>query len=406
MRPIEKKRNTSSVVVFRRIFLVVCAGVMIQPSMASSARPGVDERSKGEAAFSGFTIFLDQDWLDQWRNEDRNYTLGLGLSFSGSFVSRTRLAKANRFLFNRIEPEYKKTLLTKHDLVILGSAFTPEDLASSKAIKDDRPYGSILGISSRRLIVPIHKVKLQPGQPPGNTERYPVAIRTEIVIGALGLGVASSTQKGIHKLLDDTPPKGWDNQISDGGEPTLLVRAAYERRISDGLPCWLGKQTDCRGPELYTRRNLEATAFGEATAGYFTAAAGGLRARIGFFNSEFWDFDGAPLSSISQGVQNNLRARSGFELFGFVGVGGRLVGYNALLQGALRDSRHTVDASDIKRAIGEFQIGGALTIPFGSVWKMGAGYLWSGRTAEFSGPQERKHTYGSAFVTIGRVPKI
>ena len=224
----------------------------------------------------------------------------------------------------------------------------------------------------------------------------------EVVLGFLGSGVPAALQTWIHENNSSVVPQGWDNEISAGGEPTILLRAQYERRLT---ACWSG---GCGHPELYGRRFFEATMFGEGMVGYYGNVAGGLRARIGWFQSEFWDFDGAPLGSVAQaaGVPEKEGFRNRFEIFAFGGVQGRLVAWNALLQGQFKSNPYEIAASDVKRALGEFQVGLVTSIPLGQTWRVGLGWLYAGRSAEFDGPLARTHTYGSAFLTVTKIPKI
>jgi hypothetical protein len=318
-------------------------------------------------------------------------------------VSRTPFGWLNRALLGWAQPKVnpESVLLTKHDLLLVGSGFTPDDLGASDPVVGDRPYGSHLGLSSRRVVVPIRKKKQTPGEPAGALEDYPTAIRTEVVLGILGSGVPAAIQTWIHENNDSVDPKGWHNEISDGGEPTLLLRAQYDRRL---VGCWIG---GCGQPELYGRRFLELTAFGEGMAGYYTNLAGGVRGRFGWFQSEFWDFDGAPLGSVAQaaGVPKEASINR-LEFFFFGGLQARVVAWNALLQGQFKENPYEIPSADVERVLGEFQAGVVASIPIGKTWRVGLGYLYAGRSAEFAGPMARAHTYGSAFLTITRVPDI
>ncbi|MBX2822912.1 MAG: lipid A deacylase LpxR family protein, partial [Rhodothermaceae bacterium] len=100
------------------------------------------------------------------------------------------------------------------------------------------------------------------------------------------------------------------------------------------------------------------------------------------------------------------QGKRGVEFFIFGGLTGRLVGYNALLQGQFKDSVYTLDANQLNRTILEFQVGPVISFPLSKSRRLGIGYLFSGRTAEFSGPFERTHSWGSLSITIGRPPVI
>ena len=138
----------------------------------------------------------------------------------------------------------------------------------------------------------------------------------------------------------------------------------------------------------------------EGLAGYYTGAAAGLRGRFGRLSSEFWDFDGSPGSTIGQATGGGAELQNRFELYGFVNVNGRGVLYNALLQGQFKSNPYELAWSKVNKGIAEFQTGAVISVPFGAVWRLGLGYLYSGRTKEFSGALARGHTSGTGFVTV------
>src|SRR5262249_37500878 len=146
-------------------------------------------------------------------DEDRNYTGGFGFQFAGSFVHKDHLDAPLRVVdgWTRFakwhDAEDRRHFYT---LLMFGTAFTPDDLNTSHPILDDRPYGSIVGVSVRRLTV--------------DNADLAKAWSSELVLGALGLPVARNAQTWIHRRLRarsglSTPydPLGWHNQISDGG---------------------------------------------------------------------------------------------------------------------------------------------------------------------------------------------
>ena len=354
--------------------------------------------SIGERGFTGFSIFTDQDLLDPWRNMDRNYTMGVGIGLTGAVFSGVS-AWPNRFVLGFADPGIVETFLTKHELYLVGSGFTPDSLGSVDPVIGDRPYGSIFGLSNRRVVVPIH-MRDEPDAE-GEYEYYPVAIRTEVVLGLLGAGVSASIQTWIHEHNSSVVPLGWHNEISDGGEPTALFKIQYERRLTS---CIFGDGQPCGHFAPYQRRHFEVTTWVEGLAGYYTGAAAGIRGRFGLLSSEFWDFDGSPGSTIGQATGGGNSPQNRFELYGFVNVNGRGVLYNALLQGQFKSNPYELTWSQINKGIAEFQTGAVISIPLGSTWRFGLGYLYSGRTREFSGAHARAHTYGAGFVTVAALP--
>ena len=354
--------------------------------------------SIGERGFTGVSIFTDQDLLDPWRNMDRNYTMGAGIGLTGAVFSGFS-AWPNRIVLGFADPGIVETFLTKHELYLVGSGFTPDSLGSVVPVIGDRPYGSIFGLSNRRVVVPIH-MRDEPDAE-GEYEYYPVAIRTEVVLGLLGAGVSASIQPWIHEHNSSVVPLGRHNEISDGGEPTALFKIQYERRLTS---CIFGDGQPCGHFAPYQRRHFEVTTWVEGLAGYYTGAAAGIRGRFGLLSSEFWDFDGSPGSTIGQATGGGNSPQNRFELYGFVNMNGRGVLYNALLQGQFKSNPYELTWSQINKGIAEFQTGAVISIPLGSTWRFGLGYLYSGRTREFSGAHARAHTYGAGFVTVAALP--
>ena len=48
---------------------------------------------------------------------------------------------------------------------------------------------------------------------------------------SLGLGIVGDIQDIVHRSLDGKRPQGWDNQISEGGEPTARYSVARQQLI-------------------------------------------------------------------------------------------------------------------------------------------------------------------------------
>ena len=330
-----------------------------------------------EGDFTAFTFWLENDvvQLPTIQDEDRNYTGGFGFQFSGGFVHDAHLDaplrgldRLTRFSRKHDDPEFDQHY---HSLLIFGTAFTPDNLNTSRPVRNDRPYGSLIGASVRRLSV--HG---------GDQDQ---AWSSELAIAVLGLPVARNVQTWIHRQLrarsgEETPydPLGWRNQISDGGEPTALYRVSYERLL-------LGKTGS------NNRKHFQVSGGLGASVGYYTNVNAATNARLGWFNSDFWQFTPG---AMSVGAQAGSGSIPQWELFAFGGVRPRLNFYNALLQGQFRESTHTVD---INHGTLEWDLGVAAYIP-----KIRTQVMWNalaGRTSEFEGGIPRTHTWGSIAVT-------
>jgi hypothetical protein len=207
---------------------------------------------------------------------------------------------------------------------LFGSqTFTPDDIANPEPIFDDRPYASLLYLSNKQVIADGVQV-----------------LGTELMIGAIGLGVSETVQTHIHGWARDLQggdnpkdPRGWSHQVSDGGEPTLRLRLTGSHRLA-GDDHW-----DLAGGW-------------EANLGFQTNASVGASVRLGDIGSPFWSL---PYDPINRGAFVPwLRSDEWY----FWGAGRlRAVAYDALLQGQFRDSDVTVGADDMRRFVWEAGIG-------------------------------------------------
>lgn len=321
--------------------------------------------------------------------------MGAGLVFGGRVAHWTPNGWALRELGEWMEPIVVGKMdssETRHTTMLGVGAFTPDNLNTKEVVEGDRPYASILGLTTRRIVV-----KATPTSPGSfDKEVYRTALTTELTLGVLGLGLAKEVQTAIHRAMRNvnelTPydPLGWHNQISDGGEPTVGFRLGVEHRVTDGLfdkPLGLGDE-----------RHFEGTVFSDATIGYYTNVSAGAAIRAGIFQSEFWNFTPGALGSVNQGIgpvserEENRR----FEFFIYGSIRGRAVAYNALLQGQWRDNPYELNGSDLNRWIGEYQFGPVLSIGR----RLNISYIFAGRTSEIKGPFSRSHRWAGPQITL------
>lgn len=336
----------------------------------------------------GAGVYLEQDgvlpWLSPW-NEDRNYTMGLAFPLMGQWVHSAHLDLPLQLVdcltsLNRRHNQRIQAGDTMQDfgLVLGHTAFTPDNLNTAQPIRDDRPYASLLFLSSYRTTM--------------NAASRSV-FRTEFTIGVLGLGIAESVQTRIHienrrRSGKVTPydPLGWHNQISHGGEPTAKYTVSVAKAATESM--W---------------HDLAATA--EASAGYYTSAAAGATLRLGYIRSPFWALSTNPLTAANQRARDasaaataqakpsldERRAGRRFELLAFGSTRARLVGYNVLLQGQFRHSTVTMDATQIANMVLEGEAGASLGVgPCSFVVTIAR------RSPEFRVGIPRAHTFGGA----------
>jgi hypothetical protein len=187
-------------------------------------------------------------------------------------------------------------------------------------------------------------------------------ISPELTVGVLGFDPGHQFQAEIHRVIraskgcqDEEPecvphdPKGWANQISFGGEPTLRYGLLLERRM-----------VDARAAD-WARFDLKGV--GRLDVGYYTGAALGFAFRAGAFHTPFWAYNTAPINGTNQGVPSvasppeSASSAGGFELYLFGALRGRAVAYNALLRGQFRHSVVRLNDAEELPLLYEFEAG-------------------------------------------------
>src|SRR4029078_3785420 len=89
--------------------------------------------------------------------------------------------------------------------------FTPQNLAASQPLHDDRPYANLLYAASSEVSL---------------DETRGAALQSTLSVGVRGLAVAEAVQRAVHSVVGSTQPRGYSHQISDGGEPAFMYSVA------------------------------------------------------------------------------------------------------------------------------------------------------------------------------------
>lgn len=329
------------------------------------------------AGSAGFRLYVEEDFLYDRRNMDRNYTGGLGIGIGGrdeAVGAYRTVALFDRWL--RMAARHAANNEQLYSGLLFLTAFTPDSLKDDQPIYDDRPYASLEGWTARHLSI---------------GEKRASVWRTEATIGVLGLNLARNAQRYIHKRSragsgKDTPydPKGWQYQISAGGEPTFMYAVAYEAQMQGLLR-----------PREWNRykKAFEATWGWQGSVGYYTELDGALTARLGMFGTSFWEFRSNPMSGA-----NKAPGEFPLDLFAFGALRPRAMLYNALLQGQVRHSEVRFSFSEVEHFGVEFDAGAEIGWRFGA-HRLSATAVWpAGRSNEYRGPNARTHTWGSLFI--------
>lgn len=316
------------------------------------------------AAQKGYGIYFDQDLFLPLVNEDRDYTMGVAVErFERESIFQLLQGPLGSVASLLSIDEQRGELRTSY---LLGSVnFTPDDLAATTPVVGDRPYASVLYLSNKRVVSDaIH------------------AVGVELQVGLLGTYVAREIQRHLHRYWreanhsrEPVTPRGWGNQISAGGEPTLRLRLAHSGRL------------------LGDSRHWDLAGTYDLSIGYQTNTSVGLALRTGLLRS---DFSSLPYDPINRG--NFVPAFGDDELYLWGAARVRLVGYDALLQGQFRDSPLTYDGDAIRRVV--VDAGAGVTGSWRGVQLTLSANL---KTSELDrGPADRTQWWGGFYVTVRR----
>lgn len=333
-----------------------------------------------------FNVENDGFWLKN-RNEDRNYTMGVTWQVFGDDIASWALARPRAWLDDLLLPDRIRmpdSPDVQHRIAIGVSAFTPDDLSLRAPDPTDRPYASMLYMDSQRRAL----------RPNGD-----LAVSTELSIGIYGLSIAKGFQRWVHRQRQDSRgipviPEGWDNQVSDGGEPTLRYTLRAQRK-------------------LLCRRNFDSQFTTEGSVGYYTNLGAGATARLGKLSSEWWKFDA---KKVNQQEIPDLDASSGpsspnctggpsgrWEAYLWASANAHLWAYNGMMQGQFRDSAVRVSASDMERLVYSYSGGATFGFRGDSRWyTFGMAVMF--RSPEADLPQRRSHTWGGVYFAISSAP--
>lgn len=311
------------------------------------------------------SLYIDND-LFTGNNKDEDYTGGFALTFSGEDASRhpfsidKPLAWINNVarVHNLLGLDDAGISRTLHSCEIGIAAFTPTEKTSEDPIADDRPYSSLIYLSNTQQSISADSKN---------------AVITSLSIGMLGLPIAGDIQNGIHSAIGSDRAKGWDNQISDGGEPTLKYSMVFQQYLDT------------------SSENIQVTTSTGLSFGYLTEGTVGISLRTGIINTPRWSFN---VPNSNYGEKSNITlptSRSLNEVYFVAGANMKLRVYSAFLQGQFRDSSVSYSSSEIEHLVYEGWLG--LGCEFNSGIRLN--YLVRHQSSELkTGLADRDFTYG------------
>jgi len=297
-------------------------------------------------------------------SRDQDYTYGFNLTFAGKSVE-DQFASLHRPLdwvnqisgFNNYLDKGLKASKTEYGLF----GFTPEDISQTAPLQDDRPYASLVYVSSTREAYDRSKE---------------VSWQSTLTLGVLGLNIVGDVQESVHSAINGDTPEGWDNQISDGGEPTARYSISRQSLLYKG------------------NSGIELKNTYQASVGYITELSWSLSARIGDIQTPWVSFN-PELTSYGEKSIPNTKVRV-TEQYGWAGISLKARAYNAFLQGQFKDSAVTYDSDELNHGIVEAWVGYTLALTNGYSFT----YSVRGHTSELrDGNGDRSVVWGGLLLS-------
>jgi len=322
-----------------------------------------DNPGAGPDAQRSRSFAIDNDALIS-DTHDEDYSGGFNLTFRGKGVEDqfASLHQPLDWLDRKIGLDQRARISPNSARIEYGIyTFTPKDLDESKPLKDARPYASLIFIASSH----------DRYQPTGE-----ISWQSTLTLGVIGLDIAADIQKGIHSIRNSEEPKGWDNQISDGGEPTARYSLARQQLL------------------YKNGSGLEIKTTAQGSVGYLTDASWGMSLRAGRIYTPWYSFNPELTNYGERPTPTDLGKPS--ESYFWAGFDLKARAYNVFLQGQFRDSEVTYDSGDLNLGIVEGWAG--YTYVFQNGYSLAYSARW--QTSELkNGKADRNYFWGTLSIS-------
>lgn len=331
----------------------------------------IEEEKRPLLHLNNETRRTTQSWALAFDNDifvpggrDQDYTYGINFTQTGN-AARTAIVSLNKPLVtldNWLGNTHESLGLQEsfsREIGVFG--FTPEDISISYANPKDRPYASLVYLASSR-----EQINLVDN----------IAWKSTLTMGVLGLDLAGELQEAVHETTESQTPRGWDNQISSGGELTgryVIARQKYLDGFSEGL---------------------EVKSTIQASVGYLTEASWSLSFRSGQIHSPWSSFN-PELASYGEKSSYSSNSKAVTERYFWAGIAVKARAYNAFLQGQFRDSAVTYDQSQLNPLLVEAWVG--YTFAFKQGYRLS--YVLRGHSSEIKeGAGDRDLLWGGIII--------
>jgi lipid A 3-O-deacylase len=262
-------------------------------------------------------IGFDNDILDY---TDRFYTNGIRFDLISPVF--------HQFPLSKLMVPYWRSGTNYYGISLVQNMYTPSTTKVEGILYGDRPYAAYLYLGT-------FKITNDPIKQFRQTSELDIG-----VIGSYSFG--EYIQKSFHnEVPTNSVPLGWEYQIKN--DLVLNYHLTYEKGI-------------------YNRKNIDFILNGAGALGtLYTNISGGFLFRTGLQNPYFVNLGQAKRKS---NKENHLKNT---QILFFVTSRGKLVGYDATLQGGLfnKSSEYTLGNSDISRLV--YQGSAGLTIVYSGV---------------------------------------
>jgi hypothetical protein len=348
----------------RRFLSAAGYGLLLVACGAQAAEP-----PSAEPYDTGWALYADNDLLAPGRT-DRDYTGGFSLTLAGRRAREAgwsldgwRAAVDHGLGLDRL---YAERALSRHSLEVGVTVFTPGHLSDAARQPGERPYASLIYLANTG-------VQVVPGRE--------TAYLSTLTLGVLGAPIVGSAHRALHRATGSEEPQGWQNQISDGGEPTLRYAFARVRRS------WHGVLGGSAG---------ELTTTWRASVGYLTELSFGVATRFGEIRTPWWSYNPQIADYAEKSVPVVASEGGGEERYLWGGFNVRARAYNAFLQGQFRHSEVTLDADELNALTLEGWIG--YTRALASGWRLS--YVLRAQSPEIRrGPADHVEAWGGVIVS-------
>ena len=326
-------------------------------------------------------VFYDQDYtLEQIGlkklNEDRNYTMGLGFFWSSPSLANWVIYRPHDWLIMKFHSAVK-TNYKICSVMFANGSFTPDDLTDHNPILNDRPYASLTYLQASATYHDTVDFK---------------AYTVSFSAGMIGTSISREVQTAIHESMnhhdsiEPHTPRGWGNQISTEGSPSMLLEYRQDYLIS---------KTPLEGRvdnSSTARLGGEFKSAWKASLGWYTMVSGELTYRWGWIDPLSWTYQTNPLGSSnkvnapSQSLQTHYSRKGRGEAYIFSTCRINAIVYNVLLSGQGGADAVNIPSSWVRHGVLDGVAGICLSPEFSHKTIVDIKMMFNYRSPEFEAP--------------------